>query len=191
MNTPIDSASIATATTTVREAAAGSSTLSKAKAVTAKANVARKTPKAVLVIAERTNVRMTRGDSCALASWRATSVIAKTTPTKVSIEDAITCSSAFAVLGRATLPSPQSSGRPNSSGAETTTPISTPATISARGIDQNRSRTHSAHRTGWCAHRDPAGSARTGAAESTSGAGISSDARDGPPYRFGRGVRGE
>ena len=94
-----------------------SSTLSKAIAVTAKANVARKTPKAVLVIADRTNVRMTRGDSCELASWSPTSVIAKTTPTKVSIEDAITCSIVFAVRIRATWPRSQSSGRPSRSGA--------------------------------------------------------------------------
>ena len=158
----------------MREAAAALSTLSKAKAVSANAKLARKTPNAVLVTGERTNVRRTRGDSCALASWRATSVIAKTTPTKVSIEDAITCSNASAVLVRARFPKPQSSGRPNSSGRDTTTPISTPATISATGIDQNRSRTHSPQRTGWCAHRDPAGRARTSCGSEAPAAGAPS-----------------
>ena len=90
MNTATDRARSATATATVREAAAGVSTLSKARAVSANANAARKTPNAVLVTAERTKVRITRGDSCELASCSATSVIAKTTPTNVSIEEAMT-----------------------------------------------------------------------------------------------------
>ena len=79
-----------TAAPTVRDAAAVSSTLSNAIPVTANAKVARKTPKAVLVTSDRTKVRMTRGESWELASWSPTRVIAKTTPTKVSIEDAIT-----------------------------------------------------------------------------------------------------
>ena len=90
MNTTTDKASSPTATATVREAAAGVSTLSKARAVNANVNAARKTPNAVLVTAERTKVRITLGDSCELASCRATRVIAKTTPTKVSIEEAMT-----------------------------------------------------------------------------------------------------
>ena len=85
------------------------------------------------------------GDSCELASWSPTSVIAKTTPTTVNIEVATTSSITFAVLGRARFPNPQSSGRPSRPGADTITPNRTPATISARGIAQNLSRTHSPH----------------------------------------------
>ena len=92
-------------------------------------------------------VRITRGDSWELASCRPTSVIAKTTPTKVSIEEAITCSRAPAVLGRTVLPRSQSEGRPSRSGRDTATAISTLPAIRASGMDQNRSRTHSFMRT--------------------------------------------
>ena len=60
------------------------------------ANVARNSPKASFVMPDRTNVRITRGESWALASWRATSVIVKTTPTKVSIDAAMMPKSASA-----------------------------------------------------------------------------------------------
>ena len=154
-------ASNTTAAPTVRDAAAVLSTLSNAIPVTAKAKVARKTPKAVLVTFDRTNVRMTRGESCELASWSPTRVIAKTTPTKVSMEDAITCSIVFAVRIRTTWPRSQSVGRPSRSGRETTTAMSTPASTRATGIDQNRSRTHSLRRTRRYSQEVPTGSART------------------------------
>src|SRR6188472_419476 len=160
-NTTTATLSMATHAPTVREAAATSSTLSKASPVTAKANVARKTPNAIFVIAERTNVRMTRGDSCELASWSPTRVIAKTTPTKVSIDDAITCSIVSAVRIRTTRPRSQSVGSPSRSGLQTTTAVSTPASTRTAGIDQNRSRTHSLHRTNRYAKRGPGTSART------------------------------
>src|SRR6266851_1655355 len=52
-------------------------------------NVAMNVPKANLGIGERTKLRSTRGDNWELASCSATSVIEKTTPTKVSMAAAI------------------------------------------------------------------------------------------------------
>ena len=75
-----------------------------ASPVTAKAKVARKKPNATLVTPDRTNVRITRGESCELASCRPTRVIAKTTPTNVSIDEAITPSMVSAVEVRIVLP---------------------------------------------------------------------------------------
>ena len=192
MNMAIAMASIATAAPTVREAAAGLSMLSKAIAVTAKAKMARKTPKAVFVTPDRTNVRMTRGESWALASWSPTRVIAKTTPTKVSIEDAITCSNVFAVRALTMWPRSQSTGRPSRPGRETTTAMRMPASTRATGIDQNRSRTHSLRRTRRCAHGAPPGSARTcldGMSVATMTVTLAMDLRDHLPQsgRAGRG----
>ena len=161
MKTTTATASMATQAPTVRDAAAASSTLSKARPVTAKAKVARKMPKAALVTPERTKVRITRGESWELASCRPTRVIAKTTPTKVSIDEAITCSMVSAVLIRTTRPRSQSVPRPSRSGRHTTTAVSTPATTSTAGIDQKRSRTHSFRRTSRCTQCGPVGSART------------------------------
>ncbi len=161
MNTTTATASMATHAPTVRDAAATSSTLSKASPVTAKAKVARKMPNAVLVTPERTKVRITRGESCELASCRPTRVIAKTTPTKVSIDEAITCSIVSAVWIRTTRPRSQSVPKPSRSGRHTTTAVSTPATTRTAGIDQKRSRTHSFKRTNRCCQCGPVGNART------------------------------
>ena len=87
-----------------------------ASPVMAKANVARNTPNATLVTPERTKVRITRGESCELASWCPTRVIAKTTPTNVSMEAAITWSKVSAVEVRTAWPCPRSRGRPMTSG---------------------------------------------------------------------------
>ncbi len=180
MKTAMARASKATAAPTVRDAAAVSSTLSNAIPVTAKAKVARKMPKAVLVTFERTNVRMTRGESCELASWRPTRVIAKTTPTKVSMEDAITSSIVFAVRIRTTWPRSQLAGRPSRSGRDTTTARSTPASTRAAGIDQNRSRTHSLRRTRRYSWAVPTGSARTCAGRTITGGAAGAGCSCGP-----------
>ena len=144
---------------TVRAAAEGSSTSSMASPATANAKVARKKPNATLVTPDRTNVRITRGESCELASCRPTRVIAKTTPTKVSIDEAITPSMVSAVEVLIVRPRPQSAGSPTTWGCATTTATSTPPTTSSRGMNQKPSRTHSDVRTLRCAQWDPAANA--------------------------------
>ena len=106
-------------------------------------NVARNSPKATFVMPDRTNVRITRGESWALASWRATSVIVKTTPTKVSIDAAMMPKSASAELALTGRPPPTAASPGIESTLETANPTATPATSSAVGTTQNRSRTHS------------------------------------------------
>ena len=179
-------------TVTVRAAAEGSTTSSKASPMTAKAKVARKKPNASLVTPDRTNVRMTRGESCELASCRPTRVIAKTTPTNVSIDEDITPSMVSAVEVRTVLPRPQSGGSPTTSGCATTTAVRTPPRTSSRGMNQNRSRTHSDSRTRRCAQRDPTVNAciwpcwpgsRRRAKRSTDNPGLVLPARDGGSSR--------
>jgi hypothetical protein len=95
------------------------------------------------VIPDRTNVRITRGESWALANWRATSVIVKTTPTKVSIDAAMMPRSASAEPALTGRPPPTLSSPGIESAIETATPTAIPATSNAVGTTQNRSRSHS------------------------------------------------
>src|SRR5215212_3750026 len=107
------------------------------------ANVARNSPNASLVTPDRTNVRITRGESCALANCKATSVIVKTTPTNVSIDAAMMPKSDSAEPALTGRPPPALSSPAIESALETATPTPTPATSNAVGTTQNRSRTHS------------------------------------------------
>src|SRR5215211_2543013 len=107
------------------------------------ANVARNSPNASFVMPDRTKVRITRGDSWALANCRATSVIVKTTPTKVSIDAAIMPRSASAEPALTGKPPPTLSTPGIESALETATPTASPAASNAVGTTQNRSLTHS------------------------------------------------
>ena len=123
------------------------------------ANAASSVPNATRVMPDRTNVLITRGDSCELASCRETRVRVNTTPRKVSV--------APAMLSRKPLPQDASAGRPPRechrappSAVSTASPV--PATSRTAGITQNRPRIHSpAQRTRYPAD-DTAGSASTG-----------------------------
>ena len=85
---------------TIDTVTAGTSGLSPSRTDTrpfrAKTNVARKVPSVRWVSRDRTNTRTMRGEYCPPASWIATSVVANTTPRKVSIAVATVAESAAA-----------------------------------------------------------------------------------------------
>src|SRR5215212_9592691 len=92
------------------------------------ANVARNKPKASFVTLDRTNVRITRGDSWELANCKATRVIVKTTPTKVSIDAAMMPRSASAEPALTGRPPPTFASPGIESALETATPTAIPTT---------------------------------------------------------------
>jgi hypothetical protein len=105
--------------------------------------VARNSPNASFVVPDLTKVRITRGDSWALANWSATSVIVKTTPSKVSIDAAIMPRIASAEAALTGSPPPTLSIPGIESALETASPTAIPAISNVVGTTQNRSRTHS------------------------------------------------
>jgi len=105
-------------------------------------------PKATLVTPERTKLRITRGDSWELASWRATRVRVNTTPRKVSVEDAMMPRKPAASPGATKKPVRQAAGTPSVRASTVSTASTAPATSSIAGMTQNRSRIRSrAHST--------------------------------------------
>jgi hypothetical protein len=96
-----------------------------------------KQPKGKLRDARSDAMRITRGESWALASWRATSVMVKTTPTKVSID--------AAMMPRSASAEPALTGRPpptlSSPGIESALETATPTAITGLATQLERPRT--------------------------------------------------
>ena len=110
--------------------------------------VAMNVPSATLVDVARTNVRVTRGENCWLASWSATSVIENTTPRNVRIAVAIVARMSLAAPG---LPTHQGVSDASTEMWSSRTRRRKPTTIAPTrksvGMSQNESLTTSPRRT--------------------------------------------
>src|SRR5580693_2617221 len=105
-----------------------------------------------------TNVLITRGDSCELASCKATRVSVNTTPRKVSVAAAMFSRKPLLQLASAGKP-PQPPSAPGPAAISTASPV--PKASSTAGTTQNRSRTHSAAQRSRYSLDDTAASAST------------------------------
>ncbi len=116
-------------------------------------------PNATLVMPDLTNVLITLGDSCELASCSATRVSVNTTPRKVSVAAAMLSRKPLLQLASAGKP-PQEPTNPGPAAVSTASPV--PRASSTAGITQNRSRTHSPAQRSRYPPDDTAASASTG-----------------------------